>query len=157
MNALLSTLFVLAQVTGGTPPGQPPAPGAPAVETAPATTAPATTAATPAPTTPGPAPQAAPHPDAGSGMWTTLIFFGVMILVFWLLIIRPQQKQRKKQEEFLRALKSGDRVLTSGGVIGRIVSIAGNVVTLEVAKDTRIQVVKGHVAGHYVEGEAKTS
>lgn len=155
MNALLTTLITLAQLTGGTPPGQPPGPAAPAVETAPAPAPAAQTA--PAPAMPGPAPQAAPHPDAGGGMWTTLIFFGVMILVFWLLIIRPQQKQRKKQEEFLSALKSGDRVLTSGGVIGRIVSIAGNVVTLEVAKDTRIQVVKGHVAGHYVEGEAKTS
>ncbi len=148
MNALLTTLITLAQITGGTPPGQPPAPPAPAIETAPA----------PVPAAPSPGPQqAAPHPDAGGGMWTTLIFFGVMILVFWLLIIRPQQKQRKKQEAFLSALKSGDRVLTSGGVIGRIVSIAGNVVTLEVAKDTRIQVVKAHVAGHYVEGEAKTS
>lgn len=153
MNALLTTLITLAQVTGGTPPGQPPAPAAPAVETAPAP-APTPAAAAPAPATPSPGPQA-PHPDAGGGMWTTLIFFGVMILVFWLLIIRPQQKQRKKQEEFLSALKSGDRVLTSGGVIGRIVSISGNVVTLEVAKDTRIQVVKGHVAGHYIEGEAK--
>lgn len=151
MDTLLGALLVLAQITGGTPPGQPPAPAASSVETAPAP-------ATPVPTAmPGPTPQAAPHPDAGGGMWTTLIFFGVMILVFWLLIIRPQQKQRKKQEEFLNALKAGDRVLTSGGVIGRIVSIAGNVVTLEVAKDTRIQVVKGHVAGHYAEGEAKTS
>lgn len=158
MNSLLTTVIMtLAQVTGGPPPGQPPAPAAPAVETAPA---PAPAPATPAPGTPampGPSHEAAPHPDPGGGMWTTLIFFGVMILVFWLLIIRPQQKQRKKQEEFLSALKSGDRVLTSGGVIGRIVSIAGNVVTLEVAKDTRIQVVKGHIAGHYTEGEAKTS
>lgn len=80
-----------------------------------------------------------------------------MILVFWLLIIRPQQKQRKKQEEFLNALKPGDRVMTSGGVIGRIVSISGNVVTLEIAKDTRIQVIKGHVAAHFTEGESKGS
>ncbi len=156
MDTLLGALLILAQITGGTPPGQPPAPAA--VETAPAATPTLPAPATPAPTAmPGPSPQAAPNPDAGGGMWTTLIFFGVMILVFWLLIIRPQQKQRKKQEEFLSALKAGDRVLTSGGVIGRIVSIAGNVVTLEVAKDTRIQVVKGHVAGHYAEGEAKTS
>lgn len=153
MNALVSTLFVLAQLTGGTPPGQPSGTAAPAVEAAPA---PAPTASPAAPATPSPGPQAPPH-DPGGGLWTTLIFFIVMVLVFWLLIIRPQQKQRKRQEALLNSLKPGDRVLTSGGVIGRIVSIAGNVVTLEVAKDTRIQVVKGHVAGHYVEGEAKTS
>ncbi|MBM4394227.1 MAG: preprotein translocase subunit YajC [Deltaproteobacteria bacterium] len=90
-------------------------------------------------------------------MWTTLGFFGVMILVFWLLIIRPQSKQRKKQEEFLKALSPGDKVLTASGLIGRIVVIEGEVVTLEIAKDVRVRMVKGHVSGKYTEGETKAS
>jgi preprotein translocase subunit YajC len=84
-------------------------------------------------------------------MWTTLIFFAVMILVFYLLIIRPQQKQRKKQEHFLQALKVGDKVVTSSGVIGRIVSISGNIVTLEIAKDVRARVLKPYVLSLFSE------
>ena len=78
-----------------------------------------------------------------------LIFLGIMVLVFWLLIIRPQRKQQKKQEEFLASLKPGDRVVTSGGVVGRISSMEGNLVTLEVAKDVKIRMLKQHVAGRY--------
>jgi len=148
VNVILS-LFVLAQATGGAiPPGQPQAPAGAAVQGTSATAHVVGSAVA----QPGAAqvPQAA-QPEAGGSMWSTLIFFGVMILVFWLLIIRPQQKQRKKQEAFINALKSGDKVLTSGGLIGRIVSIAGNVVTLEIAKETRIRVVKGNISGQYAE------
>ena len=89
-------------------------------------------------------------------MWQTLIFFGVMILVFWLLIIRPQQKQRKKQDEFLSSLKSGDKVVLAAGFIGRIVSMTGDVVTVELDKDVRVRVVKSQIASHFKdEGEAK--
>ena len=78
-----------------------------------------------------------------------LIFLGIMVLVFWLLIIRPQRKQQKKQEQFLASLKPGDRVITSGGVVGRITSMEGNLVTLEIAKDVKIRMLKQHVAGRY--------
>ena len=107
---------------------------------------------------PAPAPAAAPQPPQGGGMWQTLIFFGVMILVFWLLIIRPQQKQRKKQEQFLGALKAGDKVVTAAGFIGRIVSIEGDVVNLELTRDVRVKVVKSQVVSNYKEdGDSKSS
>lgn len=83
--------------------------------------------------------------------WTTLIFVGVMILVFWLLLIRPQQKQRKKQEEFITALKNGDKVVTAAGLIGRIVNIAGDVATIELAQDVRVKIVKSQIVSHYTE------
>jgi preprotein translocase subunit YajC len=85
------------------------------------------------------------------GWWQTLAFFGVMILVFWLLIIRPQQKQRKKQEEFLTSLKSGDKVVTAAGLIGRIVTITGDVVSLELAKDIRVRIIKSQVVSLFTE------
>ena len=88
-------------------------------------------------------------------MWQTLIFMGVMILVFWLLIIRPQSKQRKKQEEFLKKLVVGDRVVTTSGLIGRIAAIEGDVVTLDLGKDVRVRLLKGHVTSHYQEGDNK--
>ena len=168
MNALL-TVILLAQVAGGavTPPGTPPAPP-PVIQSAVATPAPAAGAAEVAAPAGAPvaAPSVVPVPQAQAPMaqepqqpqgggWQMLIFFAVMILVFWLLIIRPQQKQKKKQEEFLTSLKSGDKVVTAAGFIGRIVSIDGDEVSLELAKEVRVRVVKSSIAQRQGDGETK--
>lgn len=58
------------------------------------------------------------------GSLTPLLFqFGLIFLIFYFLIIRPQQKQRKTHEEALRNLKRGDRVVTTGGIIGEVIHI----------------------------------
>jgi preprotein translocase subunit YajC len=63
-------------------------------------------------------------PSGGGGSLTPLLFqFGLIFLIFYFLIIRPQQRQKKKHEEALRNLKRGDRVVTSGGIIGEVVHI----------------------------------
>ena len=63
-------------------------------------------------------------PPAGGPSLTPLLFqFGLIFLIFYFLIIRPQQKQKKRHEEALRVLKRGDRVVTSGGIIGEVVHI----------------------------------
>jgi len=90
-------------------------------------------------------------PQREQPLWMTLVFVGVMILVFWLLLIRPQQKQRKKQEEFITALKAGDKVVTAAGLIGRIVNISGDVATLELAQDVRVKIVKSQIVSQYSE------
>jgi preprotein translocase subunit YajC len=65
--------------------------------------------------------QAAP---SGGGSLTPLLFqFGLIFLIFYFLIIRPQQRNRKRHEEALRNLKRGDRVVTTGGIIGEVVHI----------------------------------
>ena len=67
--------------------------------------------------------QAAP-PSGGGSVFTPLIFqFGLIFLIFYFIIIRPQQKQRKQHEEALRNMKRGDRIVTAGGIIGEIVHI----------------------------------
>ncbi len=83
----------------------------------------------------------------------SLVLIVVMILVFWLLLIRPQQKQRKKQEAFLNAIKVGDQVYTNAGIIGRITAMDEGLVTLEIAKDTRIKMIKSQIGGYYKPGE----
>jgi preprotein translocase subunit YajC len=63
-------------------------------------------------------------PPSGGGSLTPLLFqFGLIFLIFYFLIIRPQQRQRKRHEEALRNLKRGDRVVTTGGIIGEVVHI----------------------------------
>ena len=60
----------------------------------------------------------------GAGSLTPLLFqFGLIFLIFFFLIIRPQQKQRKSHEQALRNLKRGDRVVTTGGIIADVIHI----------------------------------
>lgn len=49
--------------------------------------------------------------------------FTMIILIFWLLIFRPQQRQRKQHEDALRALKRGDRIVTAGGIVAEVIHI----------------------------------
>lgn len=57
-----------------------------------------------------------------------LFQFGLIFLIFYFLIIRPQQKQRKRHEEALRTLKKGDRVVTTGGIVGEVVHLKSSMV-----------------------------
>jgi preprotein translocase subunit YajC len=66
----------------------------------------------------------APPAAGGGGSFTPILFqFGLIFLIFYFLIIRPQQRQRKRHEEALRNLKRGDRVVTTGGIVAEVVHI----------------------------------
>jgi len=81
------------------------------------------------------------------GALSTLILFGSIFAIFYFLLIRPQQKQKKKHDEMLAALKKGDRVITSGGLHGEISGIKDDVVTMEIAPKVRVKVSRGSIAG----------
>ena len=89
----------------------------------------------------------APAPSSGGGGWENLIFIGIMLVVFYFLLIRPQQKRAKKHRTLMESLKRGDTVITNGGMYGRITAIDGNVVTIEIAKNTKVKMLKSHVGG----------
>ncbi|HEU4994223.1 MAG TPA: preprotein translocase subunit YajC [Gemmatimonadaceae bacterium] len=64
----------------------------------------------------------------GGGSFTPLLFqFGLIFLIFYFLIIRPQQKQRKAHDTALKSLKRGERVVTAGGIIGEVIHIKESV------------------------------
>lgn len=69
----------------------------------------------------------------------------VMIVLMYLLLIRPQQKQMKQQQSFQDGLKVGDRVVTAGGVYGRVVALAEDAVTLEIATRTKVRFVRSQI------------
>ena len=71
-------------------------------------------------------------------MMGALLPLVLMFLVFYILLIRPQQKRTKQHKDFLSSLKKGDEVVTSGGIHGKVTGITENVVTLEVAVTTTI-------------------
>ena len=79
----------------------------------------------------------------GGGM---LIMIAMLILVFWLFMIRPQKKQEQRDAEMRNALEVGDEVTTIGGIIGKVVSIKGETFVLETTRDkTKIRFLKGAI------------
>ena len=91
---------------------------------------------------------AQPGGDAGGGsMLTGLMPLFVIIMLFWFIILRPQQKKAKEHETFLKALKKGDNVVTSGGIHGKIAGIADNVLTIEIAPKVKIKINRAQITG----------
>jgi preprotein translocase subunit YajC len=74
-----------------------------------------------------------------------LIQFIAIIAIFWFLLIRPQRKMAQQHKETLAALKKGDEVMTNGGIIGTVVHITDDRVTLRTDKETRIVVARAKI------------
>ncbi len=75
-----------------------------------------------------------------------LPIIAIMVVFYWLLI-RPQQKKAQQHQQFLKTLKKGDGVITQGGLYGKIISLTDHAVTLEIADKVRVRVSRGHIAG----------
>jgi len=71
----------------------------------------------------------------------------LMVVIFYFLLIRPQQRKAKEQRKFLENLKRGDRVITTGGLVGEITAINDQVLTLEIADKVRVEVGRPYIAG----------
>ena len=88
-------------------------------------------------------------PNASSG--NPILAFApliVMFVVFYFLLIRPQQKRQKELNQMIQELKKGDRVVTSGGLIGTIVGVQNDYVILKVGdSETKVEVLKSAVTG----------
>ncbi|HLZ52851.1 MAG TPA: preprotein translocase subunit YajC [Verrucomicrobiae bacterium] len=74
-----------------------------------------------------------------------LIFIILMVVMMYFLLFRPQSQQRKRQEKMLQALKSGDKIVTSSGIIGQVITVKDKTVSLRSA-DAKMEVTKGSVA-----------
>ena len=81
----------------------------------------------------------------------------MFVVLFYVIMIRPQQKEQHEREERLSALKKNDKVLTIGGIIGTIVDLSndGKRVTLKVDDGTRIKFMKSSIQGPYDESEGE--
>ena len=70
-----------------------------------------------------------------------------MVVIFYFLLIRPQQKKAKEHKALLDNLKKGDRIITSGGIIGTIINIDDQIVNVEIADKVRIDMGRPYIAG----------
>ena len=73
------------------------------------------------------------------------VMMGLFVVIFYFLLIRPQQKKQKEHQAMLGKLAAGDEVVTTGGIVGRIVEITDNFITLEISEGVRIKVQRFHV------------
>jgi preprotein translocase subunit YajC len=84
---------------------------------------------------------------ASSGSsWSAFLPIILMFAIFYFLLIRPQQKKAKEHREMLGAIKSGDKIITSGGIYGEITGIDANAVTIEIAPKVRIKVTRESIS-----------
>jgi len=99
--------------------------------------------------------QAAGAPS-GSGFGQILILV-VFVAIFYFMLIRPQQKRMKEQQAMLAKLATGDEVVTSGGILGRIAEVGEIFVTLEVADGVKLRVQRSQIAQLMPKGTLKSS
>jgi len=84
---------------------------------------------------------------AGAGLSQFLLLFAPLFAIWYFLVIRPQQQQRRKLQTMLANLKTGDRVVTSGGILGTIVSFRDGVVQLQISSQVKVDVTRTAITG----------
>ncbi len=88
----------------------------------------------------------APQGGGSSNLISTLIMFGAIFLIFYFMIIRPQQKRAKEREKMLSNMQKGDKVITSGGLHGTIAGIDEKTVLLQVGDNVKMKFERSAVA-----------
>jgi len=91
----------------------------------------------------------------GGGGFLTLLPMVLIFVIFYLLLIRPQQKRAKQHKTMVAGLSKGDEVVTNGGALGKITGVDDNFVTLEIADGVRIKVQRMAIAQMMPKGTLK--
>ncbi|HEX7124570.1 MAG TPA: preprotein translocase subunit YajC [Thermodesulfobacteriota bacterium] len=101
----------------------------------------------------GGAPAGQGAPGGPGGFFVQLIPLLLIFVVFYFLLIRPQQTRQRKHQEMLKSIKRGDEVYTAGGLRGKVTGTAEKVLTLEIADNVRVKVYRNFIAGIVTPGE----
>ena len=84
----------------------------------------------------------------GGGMITMILLYGLIIAVFYFILIRPQSKQKKKEEEMRNTIEVGDTIVTIGGIVGRVVSVKDDDIVIETGADRNKLKIKKWAIGN---------
>lgn len=85
-------------------------------------------------------------PDGSANPMGTLFMLAAFFAILYFLLIRPQRQQQKAHQELVASLKRGDEVVTIGGIVGKIIHLADDRVTIKTAEDTRLEIERSKVA-----------
>ena len=97
--------------------------------------------------------QAAGTTPAAPSLLVQILPFVAIFAIFYFLMIRPQQKRLKQHREMVGGVKRGDTIVTSGGLIGKVVRVADDELLVELAENVRVKVVRSTIADVRVKGE----
>ena len=89
----------------------------------------------------------ATSPDQAVSPWVQLVPFALVLGIFYFVILLPMKRRQKKVQEFLEALKVGDRVVTTGGIFGSVTKISDQAVQLQIAPNVRVDVSRAAIVG----------
>jgi len=92
------------------------------------------------------APAAASQPTILGALWDMLPMLAICYLIFYVMVIRPQESKSKKHKALLESLKRGDSVVTTGGIVGKVAGVEKDHLLLEVAQNVKLKVLLSHVA-----------
>lgn len=88
----------------------------------------------------------APSQGGGGAGWSNMIMILLVIAIFYFFMIRPQSQRTKKEKQFRESLQKGQKIITIGGIHGKIIEVKESTVILEVSNDMRIEIEKSSVA-----------
>ena len=74
-----------------------------------------------------------------------LVLFGGRIVLFYLILWRPQAKKNKEHKELVESISKGDEVMTAGGILGKVTKVSDEYIAIEIAKDTEIKLQKSSI------------
>lgn len=94
------------------------------------------------------------QPSFIQSLVSMLPMLAVCYLIFWVMVIRPQDTKVKKHKQLLESLKRGDTVVTTGGIIGRVASVEKDAVMVEIAPNVKVKFAQSHILG-LEKGESK--
>jgi preprotein translocase subunit YajC len=94
-----------------------------------------------------------PNSQSPFGSFGLLIPAALFFVIFYFIVMRPQARQQREHKSFIDKLAKGDEVVTSGGVVGKVDRVAGDLVFVEVASNVKLRVVKAQISGAYKAAE----
>ncbi|MBN1274343.1 MAG: preprotein translocase subunit YajC [Candidatus Aminicenantes bacterium] len=86
------------------------------------------------------------QPPGGGGFIQMLIMFGLIFVIFYVLIILPSRKRQKKHQEMVEQLKSGDKIVTTGGIYGTVMGTKEDRIEIKISANVKIDITKNSVA-----------
>ncbi|MFZ4621170.1 MAG: preprotein translocase subunit YajC [Bacteroidota bacterium] len=93
--------------------------------------------------------------QGGGEIYSTLIMFALIIGIFYLMIIRPQQKRQKEREALLGQIKKGDKIITAGGLHAEVVSIDEKTALIEIADKVKVKIERNSISVVNKQGEVE--
>ena len=89
----------------------------------------------------------APPPADGSGTpaWVQILTLGIIFVLMYFVLLRPQMKRQKETEKLIQSVKTGDRVLAAGGIYGTVANLKDNIVILKVADNVKLEVLRSSI------------